>query len=216
MQIRSDYFFTHNPAFYRRFAARDPTDLDGRFSDHFFTRGDTMVMIPTVLNNIDPPLGVTTWVVTDILQAMQQAYDEDIICEPTYDVLTDILELIWQGTYIDRDYVLPGLLHPSIPVGLREFICELTPSTTWTWEGWISLERYMNEQGVSHGYDPQVEVEPDEFEEHIDENVVINLDYNFGDEMGSLGHQWIHDIDGVIDFDAFTLETADDSSTFSL
>lgn len=217
MQFRYAFYPTINPAFHRPFAARVPDFLHGRFYHNFWCRGDTMIMRPGSLDSSAVPLAVTTWIISDLVQAIAQAHDERIIDDQTLDTILDIFELIYQGTYIDADYLMPSLLHPINTDTLWAFLNELTPSTTWTWEGWLSLESHMNETGVMNGYQPQAEDDVDTFLEHIDENVIPVITYNYGGSLGSLGNEFHIDIDGVEDFSLLSVDDYGDGiSVFSI
>ena len=134
-------------------SAKCPSLLAGRYYDHFFVRGNTLVSIPSCKDNPNEPLAVTTWVVEDIHQGMQQALVEKILDDTTFETIEKILISAFTGVYIDRDYICPSILTPNRSAHIRCMFNELTPPCTWSWEGWLSLEADMNRTGVKHGFD---------------------------------------------------------------
>jgi hypothetical protein len=169
---RSLYHATIDPSAPRVMSSSNLDDITGRFFDKFHVRGNTLVCVPGAKDQNVPPMGVTTWLVSDIVQALQQAYAERIIDDDCFNVLDRILVSTFDGVYIDRDYLCPKILVPSQMTQIRPMLCELALWTTWTWEGWLSLEDDMNREGIAHTYDGDYG-DDDVFKAHIDRNITI-------------------------------------------
>jgi len=71
MNTRSAHWEMIDPTIQRTLASPRLEDILGRFYHHFHVRGNTLVLIPGSRNATAPPLGVTTWQISEIVEAMR-------------------------------------------------------------------------------------------------------------------------------------------------
>ena len=199
---RTEFFRMIRPDIHRVMLAYDVMDLDGRWYHHFHVRGNTLICVPGSLNQNHKPLGVTTWQVSDIVQGMQQALAESIIDDATFETIDHTLTCMFDGCYVDTDYMCPGIAKPSQYNQLRTMFDELGEHHTWTWEQWLELERHMNKEGIVHGYYHEEEDHDDvEFMRHIDETVTLVATPAGLDDFSLNGFEIGVDITGAWEFD---------------
>lgn len=198
---RKYYYAMIRPDSYRVMLSHNVDDLDGRWYHHYHVRGNTLICVPGSLNQNTAPMAVSTWQISDLVLSMQQALANDLIDDATFETIDHTITCMFDGCYVDTDYMCPGIRHPSRMTGLRQLLDELAHSAAWSWKEWLKLEEHMNVQGIIHGYHVETDESDADFMRHIDENVHLVDPNPTVDNFGALLHdEFIIDIDGVADF----------------
>jgi hypothetical protein len=196
---RKAYFRMIRPDMYRVMLAYNLEDLDGRWYHHYHVRGNTLICVPGGVNREHAPLGVTTWQVSEIIQALQQALAEFIIDDATFETIDHTLTCMFDGCYVDTDYMCPSIKEPSQYHQLRTLFNELSEPALWSWDAWLALETHMNNENIAHGYyHEDTDADDEDFMRVIDETVTF-VDLGLADVNGF--DIDVIDIDDVIQFD---------------